>query len=91
MYWSLIQALENGIGIHHGKFPKYVQNEVLRLFNDNEIVDYTKKREYYEIISDAIEYHNKYDFPSSISDRSKLFCNLVRDKKSFYQNKYYKA
>lgn len=34
MYWSLIQALENGIGIHHGKFPKYVQNEVLRLFND---------------------------------------------------------
>lgn len=36
MYWSLIQALENGIGIHHGKFPKYVQNEVLRLFNDGD-------------------------------------------------------
>lgn len=36
MYWSLIKALENGIGIHHGKFPKYVQNEVLRLFNDGD-------------------------------------------------------
>lgn len=36
MYWSLIQALENGIGIHHGKFPKYVQNEVLRLFNNGD-------------------------------------------------------
>lgn len=39
MYWSLIQALEHGIGIHHGKFPKYVQNEVLRLFNNGD-VDY---------------------------------------------------
>lgn len=36
MYWSLIRALENGIGIHHGKFPKYVQNEVLRLFNNGD-------------------------------------------------------
>lgn len=36
MYWSLVQALENGIGIHHGKFPKYVQNEELRLFNNGD-------------------------------------------------------
>ena len=36
MYWSLVQALENGIGIHHGKFPKYGQNEVLRLFNNGD-------------------------------------------------------
>ena len=36
MYWSLVQALENGIGIHHGKFPKYVQNEVMRLFNNGD-------------------------------------------------------
>ncbi|MFZ2729982.1 MAG: helicase-related protein, partial [Blautia wexlerae] len=39
MYWSLIGALENGIGIHHGKFPKYIQNEVLRLFN-NKVISY---------------------------------------------------
>lgn len=38
-YWSLIGALENGIGIHHGKFPKYIQNEVLRLFN-NKVISY---------------------------------------------------
>ena len=38
-FWSLIQALESGIGIHHGKFPKYIQNEVLRLFN-NGVIDY---------------------------------------------------
>ena len=33
-YWTLVCALENGYGIHHGKFPKYIQNEILRMFND---------------------------------------------------------
>lgn len=36
MYWGLIHALEHGVGIHHGKFPKYIQNEVLRLFNNGD-------------------------------------------------------
>lgn len=36
-YWTLITALEKGIGIHHGKFPKYIQNEILRMFNDGEL------------------------------------------------------
>jgi len=35
-YWSLITALENGYGIHHGKFPKYIQNEVLKMFNNGD-------------------------------------------------------
>lgn len=35
-YWGLIHALEHGVGIHHGKFPKYIQNEVLRLFNNGD-------------------------------------------------------
>lgn len=35
-YWGLIHALEQGVGIHHGKFPKYIQNEVLRLFNNGD-------------------------------------------------------
>lgn len=35
-HWSLVRALENGFGIHHGKFPKYIQNEILRMFNQNE-------------------------------------------------------
>ena len=32
--WSLVCALENGYGIHHGKFPKYIQNEILKMFNN---------------------------------------------------------
>ena len=35
-YWSLVRALENGLGVHHGKFPKYIQNEILRMFNNND-------------------------------------------------------
>ncbi len=35
-YWGLIHAVEHGVGIHHGKFPKYIQNEVLRLFNNGD-------------------------------------------------------
>ena len=31
--WSLIQALKQGIGIHHGLIPKYIQKEIVSLFN----------------------------------------------------------
>lgn len=31
--WILIKALENGIGIHHGLIPKYIQKEIINLFN----------------------------------------------------------
>ena len=31
--WSLIQVLEKGFGIHHGKLPKYIQQEILDQFN----------------------------------------------------------
>lgn len=35
-HWSLVRALENGYGIHHGKFPKYIQNEILKMFNQKD-------------------------------------------------------
>ncbi len=31
--WILIKGLENGIGIHHGLIPKYIQKEIIFLFN----------------------------------------------------------
>ena len=31
--WILIKGLENGIGIHHGLVPKYIQKEIIYLFN----------------------------------------------------------
>lgn len=32
--WSFVNVLEMGFGLHHGKMPKYIQKEVLSLFND---------------------------------------------------------
>ncbi|MEA9414339.1 helicase-related protein [Flavobacterium sp. PL02] len=35
--WVLIQALKYGIGIHHGLIPKYIQKEIISLFNRGEL------------------------------------------------------
>lgn len=32
--WIIAKALRNGIGIHHGLVPKYLQKEIINLFND---------------------------------------------------------
>ena len=32
--WDFVYALRNQIGIHNGKFPKYFQREIMRLFNE---------------------------------------------------------
>ena len=31
--WTLIAALRNGIGVHHGLILKYIQKEIVSLFN----------------------------------------------------------
>lgn len=35
--WVLIKALRNGIGIHHGAVPKYIQKHIIRQFNTGQI------------------------------------------------------
>lgn len=32
--WILVKALKRGIGIHHGLIPKYIQKEIINLFNE---------------------------------------------------------
>lgn len=31
--WIVTKALRAGIGVHHGLIPKYIQNEIIKLFN----------------------------------------------------------
>lgn len=31
--WILYKGLQNGIGIHHGYIPKYIQKEIIEFFN----------------------------------------------------------
>lgn len=35
--WIVVQALKKGIGIHHGLIPKYIQKEIIGLFNAGKI------------------------------------------------------
>lgn len=35
--WALPNILIKGIGIHHGQLPKYIQKEILELFNNNDL------------------------------------------------------
>ncbi len=35
--WIVVKALKNGIGIHHGLVPKYIQREIISLFNSGDI------------------------------------------------------
>ena len=35
--WVLIQALKHGVGIHHGLIPKYIQKEIVSLFNQSKL------------------------------------------------------
>lgn len=34
--WIVIKALKKGIGIHHGVVPKYIQKEIIELFNQSD-------------------------------------------------------
>lgn len=35
--WVVTRALKKGIGIHHGLVPKYIQNEIIKLFNEGKL------------------------------------------------------
>ncbi|GAA4341175.1 hypothetical protein GCM10023149_53220 [Mucilaginibacter gynuensis] len=35
--WVVYRALLNGIGIHHGLVPKYIQKEIINLFNNDRL------------------------------------------------------
>lgn len=34
--WSVIKLLKKGILVHHGQMPKYIQNKMLKIFNEDE-------------------------------------------------------
>lgn len=35
--WIVVRALKKGVGIHHGLIPKYIQKEIIDLFNNGRI------------------------------------------------------
>lgn len=36
--WIVVKALRHGIGVHHGLVPKYIQKEIINLFNSGKLL-----------------------------------------------------
>lgn len=51
------------------------------LFDNNELCNFINDLtdEELEIVKQAIKYHNKYVLEEGLTDRQKLFCNIIRD------------
>ena len=49
------------------------------LFKDGKIRDFIDAEVYGNIIETAIRFHNKYRVDSSLDERTKMFCNIIRD------------
>lgn len=49
------------------------------LFKEGKIRDFIDTQIYDDVIEKAIRFHNKYRVDSSLDDRTKMFCNIIRD------------
>jgi len=71
--WKEFKTYSDDNSIDHGDLA------VKLLFEDNEIEKFNIDKKYYDIIYESIKYHNKYGYPENTSDKSKLFCKLIKD------------
>ena len=71
--WDTYKTFSDSKSIDHGDFA------VKLLFKNNEIEQFNIEEKYYNIIYDAIKYHNKYSFPDNLEEKNKLFCKIIRD------------
>lgn len=49
------------------------------LFKEGKIRDFIDEDTYDSIIETAIRFHNKYRVDSTLDDRTRMFCNIIRD------------
>lgn len=61
------------LSIDHGDLGVKIllENDFIRKFNSDEKID--------SIILSSVKYHNKYKVPENLTDKEKLFTNIVRD------------
>lgn len=71
--WTKYKTYNDIKSIDHGDLA------VLKLFDNNEIVEFCTQKEYYDEIYDAIKYHNKLYIPNDLSEHNLKMCQLVRD------------
>ena len=71
--WSKYKTFRDIDSVDHGDLACEL------LFNNNEIEKFNIDKNYYNIIYNAIKYHNKYSYPDNLDEKTKLFCELIRD------------
>lgn len=71
--WTKYKTFRDIDSIDHGDLACEL------LFNNNEIEKFNIDKKYYDVIYDAIKYHNKYSYPESLDERHKFFCKLIKD------------
>lgn len=49
------------------------------LFEDGLISKFCILKDWYSYIEKAVRYHSVYDLPNSLTEREKMFCNIIRD------------
>ncbi len=71
--WKRYQTFADIESIDHGDFGVEVlkENDFIRKFNKDEKLD--------NLILKTVKNHNKYKIEEDLSEREKLFCNIVRD------------
>ena len=71
--WHNYGTFNDKNSIDHGDLA------VERLFKNNEINNFCSNKNYYDIIYNAIKYHNKYSIPANLDKKNELMCKLIRD------------
>jgi len=71
--WKRYQTFVDSKSIDHGDLGVEIlkQNNFIRKFNNDESLD--------DLILTTVKNHNKYKIEEGLTEREKLFCNIVRD------------
>jgi len=71
--WTDYKSFNDFDSVDHGDLA------VQRLFDEQEIKNYSLKEENYDEIYDAIKYHNKLSIPDNLTEHNTLLCKVIRD------------
>lgn len=74
--WDFLDALQNQVGVHNGKLPKYFQREIIRLFNDGAMSTLFCTSTIVEGVNTNAKTVVVYNNPSGKTDEGKRFLLL---------------
>lgn len=70
--FKIYNTFSDSKSIDHGSYGEQLLREgLIKEFNDNRTWD--------EIIYKAVKHHNKYSLPDDLTDKERLFCQIIRD------------